>query len=278
MKVQLNSLWRRTDSEVDLFRKMSDVLKLTYNLTFVQETHQRRITYYSNTISQNAQRELSDLWIIAFSPSQKRIRTTFLQAKYHRANLLPSGIFHADYFQFELLSTRANLLNGGTFNFPLDTLSSGCCDSVGCYGIFYIDNSASIDMAYCTAKLLSNTSVPPTSYRQVAVNLSFPNLPIAVNNCSCNVCSELNYTYDIDFFTQNLLELNIGAEVQFHPTLLTFIKGLILTLPSTTAVNQLINTIDNIFESRDIIVDTTGNAEDGSPNILIINVDEKASH
>ncbi len=279
MKAQLNAVWKTVDTEVDIFRKMSNILKVNYHVAFIEETHQHSITYYSPTVRRNAIRELSDLWIIAFSPSKKRIKTTFLQAKYHNSNILLARIFRADFFQFELLSTRPSLLKGSIFNFPPDALSFGCCNSVGCYGVFYIDSTATIDMAYCSANLLTNRSVAPKRYRQAPVNLVFPSVPISVSNCNCNVCTELNYTYDIDFFTQNLLELNIGAELQVHPQMLSFVKNIMIRMSNTIAINQLINTIDSFVESGlwDMINESTKNINPGNPNIFIINVDEKAS-
>lgn len=280
MKLQLNKAWIAGDTEVDLFRKMSKILSATYNVTFVEETHQHRISYHSNTINQTALRELSDLWIIAFSQSQKRIRTTFLQAKYHRNNILPTGVFHADYFQYELLSTRPKLLSGSSFNFPADILTFSCCDSIGTYGVFYIDSTKSIDMAYCCASNLNVGSVP-TTYGQFSVDLAFPTIPSAVNNCNCDVCSELNYTYDIDVFTDNLLQLNIGAEIQFYPEILDYVKN-ILRKNNIISMPDLFNLIDETldFNSGDnkINNENLDKFEDGNPNILIINVDERVRH
>ena len=276
MKAELNIAWEKGDTEIDLFRKMSIILSEIYNVAFIAETHQHRVSYYSNTISQIAQRELSDLWIIAFSPSQNRIRTTFLQAKYHRKNLLTSGIFHADFFQFELLSTKATLLTGSSFNFPEDCLSFSCCGSVGSYGVFYVDNTTSIDMAYSSAEILT-AATSPTNYGQISVDLSFPTSPISINNCNCIICSELNYTYDIDFFTKNLLQLNIGAELQINPKMLAYIRALLSKLDASTTTTQLITTINNISP----IDDANNNLEmksEGNPNVLIINVDEQISN
>lgn len=275
MKKQLNTIWKKGDTEIDLFRKISTILGTIYNVAFIAETHQHRVSYYSNTISQIALRELSDLWIIAFSPAQNRIRTTFLQAKYHRKNLLPSGIFHADFFQYELLSTKATLLSGSSYNFPTDCLSFSCCGSVGSYGVFYIDSTTSIDMAYSSADILT-AATSPTNYGQISVDLSFPSVPISINNCSCNICSELNYTYDIDYFTRNLLQLNIGAELQIHPEMLAYVRKLLSRVTNSEAISQLLTTIDNITPSNDVESDLEMK-NDGNPNILIINVDEKAS-
>lgn len=277
MKTQLNHAWSKGDSEIKLFRKMSEILSTNYNVAFIEETHLHTISYHSATINQTAARELSDLWIITFSPSKKRIRTTFLQAKYHRQNILPSGTFKGDYFQFELLSTRPPLLTGSSFNFPADILSFSCCDSVGTYGVFYIDDTASIDMAYCCASKLTPAAVP-TTYGQFSVPLIFPTDPISINSCNCNTCGELNYTYDIDFFTNNLLQLKIGAEIQFYPEIVSFVRTALSTSTvNNTATSELISLIDNGFRGPTDTSETVNRSSEGNPHILIINVDEKES-
>ncbi len=184
-------------------------------------------------------------------------------------------MFHADYFQFELLSTRPQLLSGSSFNFPHDILSFSCCDSIGTYGVFYVDNTKSIDLAYCCASLLA-ASLTPNNYGQISVDLTFPQNSISVSNCHCNACSELNYTYDIDFFTNNLLQLNIGSELEYYPQILSYVKSALRRLKANPVVSDLITFVDGL--NIDTNIDETVNESwEGSPNILIINVDEKAS-
>lgn len=277
MKLQLNNEWRLGDSEIDLFKKMSQILSRSYNTLFIEETHQHYIHYHSPTVDQTACREISDLWIIAYSPSEKRIRMTFLQAKYHRKDIRPTRVFHGDYFQYELLANRPQLIDGGRFRFPLNILRFGCCDSLGSYGIFYVDNNKRIDMAYCCAKMLT-ISDKPSSYGQFIVSLSFP--PQTVNedtgNCNCNICSELNYTFDIDVFTHYLLHLKIGSELFFKNTdILLFIKNLLQRTVNIQVITPLINLINDSFDSNPNLGDNLFKFDEGNPNILITDVDKK---
>lgn len=275
MKIELNTRWTRGDSEIHLFRKMSNILEVNYDTLFIQETHQRRISYHSQTVNQEVFRELSDLWIIAYSPMQKRIRTTFLQAKYHRKNILPEEFFKGDYFRYELLSQRPQLLHGGTLNFPLDVLYSSCCDSVGSYGIFYIGNDDHINMAYCCASNLSTVD-QPTTYGQFSVNLSFPKESQEVKFCNCFHCAELNYTFEIDSFTYHLLQLNIGEELGYNYPGLIFLRNF-FTRNITTGNVSLLTTINDILRRNHNNEggDDSFKSEGGNPNILLINVDRR---
>lgn len=277
MKSQLNHLWSLGDTEIDLFRKMSLILSRAYDTLFIEESHQHRISYHSETINSTAYRELSDLWIIAYSPIEGRIRTTFLQAKYHRKNILPLRTFHGDYFQYELLSTRPLLSSGSSFNFPSNILDFDCCDSVGSYGVFYVDESKKIDMAYCSASLLTADNTP-THYCQFFVNLSFP--PEKIDEqlilCNCNSCSELNYTFDIDSFTENLLKLNIGAEVfREYAEIISFLKIFLQKNLNNQNVNQLLNLINDGFNGGGNDGNDLFKSDGGNPNMLLINVDGK---
>ena len=153
---------------------MSSILSARYNVTFVGVTHQQYVSFHCKNINQIATREISDLWIISFSPSLQKARMTFLQAKYHRANLSQQHrTFRGDYFQYELLSQRPTLTTivGQKFNFPPDILSFSCCGSIGSYGVFFIDNNDQIDLAYCSAEYLTTNSILPTAYGQYLIDL-----------------------------------------------------------------------------------------------------------
>jgi hypothetical protein len=275
MKSQLNAIWHRSDWEVDLFRKMSTILSRYYKVTFIEEVHQKKINYLSNTIKITAVREIADLWIIAYSPLQGKAKMTFLQAKYHRGQLNRPGVFAADFFQYELLSTRPLLTGGGTYNFPLDILNFSCCDSVASYGIFYYDGNNQIDLAYSSASLLTNNSAAPATYGQHPVDLEFPSSAAAFQNCTCNTCQELNYTYDIDTFTNSLLKLEIGADIQLYPHILKFAGSVAAQAAQTPAIRDLISFIANApYIGSGTGDNAAGTSNDGLPShLLIINVD-----
>lgn len=275
MKIELNSISTTTNSEIELFEKMRSILSTRYNVTYIEKTHRQSVSYYSNTIKQLATREISDLWIISFSPSKQRVRMTFLQAKYHRAILDQNNTtFYADYFQYELLSQRPILtaIVGRRLNFPLDILSFSCCSSIGSYGVFFIDNNRQIDLAYCSAGYLKTNSSLPTSYGQKPIYLNIPyNAIHQLTPCGCG-CSELVSCFDIDTFTKSILNLEIGVELSFYPNILRYVQAVIQQLNNTATTNQFIEFVNNFptNNSNDNI------NVDGSPsNILLINTDEK---
>lgn len=280
MKIELNKISTTKDSEIDLFKNMSSILSARYNVTFVGVTHQQYVSFHSNNINQIATREISDLWIISFSPSSQKARMTFLQAKYHRANLNQQHrTFSGDYFQYELLSQRPTLTTivGQKFNFPLDILSFSCCGSIGSYGVFFIDNNDQINLAYCSAEYLTTNSILPTAYGQYLIDLDIPCYPqYLTSSCACNSCTELVSCFDIDTFINSILALEIGAELTFYPNILSFVRNIIQQNNNSLTTNQFINFSNNFT--------TVGNTNDndtkfdGLPtNILIINSDEKIS-
>jgi len=217
MKVELNRKFTAGDTEVDLFRKMADVLSLTYNVTFVEETHQQYVTYMSPQMLVPSTREISDLWIITYSPQQQRSRMTFLQAKYLRGNMGPAQpSFHAEYFQYELMSQRPTLIGSTSkrFAFPNDILSFSCLHSLGSYGVFYVDSSGDIDLSYCCAHYLSTSNLPPRNYASYSITLDMPaSSANSIGYCTHGSWIELICCFDIDKFTNSLLLLEIGAEL-----------------------------------------------------------------
>lgn len=275
MKIELNQIATTGNSEIDLFRKMSSILSSKYNVTFIEETHQQYVEYKSAQIGQIARREISDLWIISFSPTKQKARMTFLQAKYHRANLnqhLPT--FYGDFFQFELLSQRPILTNvvGQKYNFPLDILSFSCCSSVGSYGVFFIDSNKQIDLAYCSAEYLSTTSSLPTFYKQKTIDLNIPYFATKQLTQRACGCSELVSCFDIDTFTNSILSFEIGVEISFYPNILGYVQSVIKNNNNSVATNQFINFTNN-FQITSFNDNTSF---DGTPiSILIINTDER---
>jgi hypothetical protein len=286
MKAELNQKSKTHYTEIDLFRNMSSILSSKYQVSFIEETHLQKVVYNSQQINQAATREISDLWIIAFSPSQTRARMTFLQAKYHRAILDSMNTkFSGDYFQYELLSTRPTLSSivGIKCNFPLDILSFSCCDSVGSYGVFFIDNNNQIDLAYCTANHLTTNSPLPAFYTSTTapVKLDIPYSPVnQYTLCSFQTHSELISCFDIDSFTQSLINLEIGAELIPYPIILAFVKTVLKQKGTDPTVTQLLNFIDRLLPPPNIVAagaDANDNF-DGLPcTLLLINTDEKGN-
>lgn len=277
MKTELNSIYAITDSEVSLFRKMSRILSKKYNVLFVEETHQQYVEFQSIAVGTKVKRELSDIWIVLFSPKRKETRMTFLQAKYHRRLLdISDTTFYGDYFQYELLSQRLILTNviGKRHLFPLDILSFSCCSSVASYGIFYIDNAHQIDMAYSSAKYLTTKSAKPLTHKIKTIDLSIPITEInktITNPCSCQ---ETISCLELDYFTSSLLDLKIGVDILKYPNILRFVLGFVKSLETNQTTQQFVNFVESSinFSEQEFEIN-----EDSPTNFLLINVDEKVN-
>lgn len=279
MKRRLNKIATISDTEIGLFNKMSSILSQNYHVSFIGKTHGQHVSFNSNAINQVATREISDLWIITFSPTKQRARMTFLQAKYHRGTLNSQPrIFSGDYFQYELLSLRPNLSRvvGRRFNFPLNILSFSCCSSIGSYGVFFIDNSNKIDLVYCSAKFLIPLGAPPTVYGQVPIDLSLPTANRSIKLCRCRICSEKVVCLSINKFTKSLLSLEIGAELKHFPQIISFVRSSLIQYKNDNTINQFLKFSDKMISDT---INNDDTKSDGVPiNIFIVNTDKKASH
>lgn len=282
MKIELNTVATTSDSEITLFRHMSLILSKRYNVSFIGETHKQSVSYLSTQINQIATREISDLWIVAFSPLSGKARMTFLQAKKHKGNLNQNHrIFSGEYFQYELLSQRPVLTKviGQRFIFPQDILSFSSCSSIGAYGVFFVDDNKEIDLAYSSAAYLKTNSVLPTTYGQYKIDLEIPfftNKQIVISPF-CNDCTELISCFDIDTFTQSILALEIGGELTYYPKIFVSVIGILqqqnIRSGIDIAATQL---IDFAYSFLGQNIDNDGRLDGKSPtNILIINTDEK---
>lgn len=274
MKIELNFKYRRGFSEVDLFQEMANILKTKYKLSFVRETHRHLVEFDSITISKKVQREISDLWIITYSPIRKSAKMTFLQAKFHRKALKSPFEFSGEFFQYELLSKRPNIVNiGRRYDLPNDVLSFAKNDSIGTYGVFYFDTARKIDMAYSTAALLNPKRIA-TENRNTNVKLVFSNIDYSF--CILNILDETQFelasTLNIDCFVNGLLNFMIGAEIQSNMNMLSTVKSIIEKLPQDDGTMGFIEFIDSLginYNSKKS--DTT---EGICGNILFINVDK----
>jgi hypothetical protein len=279
MKSQLNKIGAISDTEIVLFNKMSSILSLNHNVTFIGKTHGQHVSFHSNTVNQVATREIYDLWIITFSPIKKRARMTFLQAKFHHGPLnFQQRVFSGDYFQYELLSSRPHLSRviGNRFNFPLNILSFSCCSSIGSYGVFFIDKSNKIDLVYCSAKFLMPQSAPPITYGQSPIHLSLPTVKPGIKYCTYGVCAEKVLCLSINKFTKSLLSLEIGAELIHFPQIISFVQSILIQYQNDNTIKEFLKFSDTI--ERDTL-NKDGIKSDGIPiNIFVINTDKKASH
>jgi hypothetical protein len=271
MKTELNNRYKKGWGEIKLFEEMSDILKNTYNVSYVGKTHAHYVSFASKVIKQRIRREISDLWIIMYSKKRKIAKMIFLQAKFHKTKTYLPFKFTGEYFQYELLSWRPEIKNiGKRFKFPSNILSFTENDSIGTFGTFYFDNNNKIDFAFAVASLLKPNKIG-TQKTQTPIFLDFPN----INNNSCLIKIGRNYeieivaTLNIDCFAQSLLKLRIGAEFQTNYQLRSTVGGILRNSPAKddVVVTDFLNSFDaNSNDSQQNALIT---------NFMIINVDPK---
>ncbi|MCG6150345.1 hypothetical protein LFX15_18760 [Leptospira levettii] len=260
--------------EIDLFREFSNILSKKYITTFIEETHQQYVSFNSLNNCQ-IKREISDLWIIAYSKKTKKARMTFLQAKFEKKNRNTSIPFRfkGDYFQYELLANRPIINSKNKFNFPADILSSALSDSVGSFGIFYYDARSRINFAYSIAKYLNFNGA--THCKTKTKTLYFINSRNHETIVQINRHKELDLllTLEADSFECFLVNLMIGTPIDSNKKLLIFLRHYFQNINGTNLtdfqnfLNQIID-IDNIQDDQDYDLNNNSN-----PNILLINID-----
>lgn len=157
MKLELNKYIKHKPDcgEIELFREVHNYLSRKHICIFIDETHQQYVRFTSPTTNCVKKKELSDLWVIAYSPQLKRARMTFLQAKFEKKTVSIPFNFKGDYFQYDLLSKRPKITDLSKFNFPEEILSGAMSDSVGSFGVFYFDSKGKIDFAFSIAADIS---------------------------------------------------------------------------------------------------------------------------
>lgn len=210
-------------SEVNLFRQMMFAFKFFYGATvIVNETHQNYVGFNTTNPTthspiHNTTKEISDLHIITYSPKRKIARETYLQAKVARGKdgLQPNGTFtfHGDWFQYDLLSRRPQLLYPSKKKAYWrlwcnpDFLHSAILPSIGSYGVFYQDQNKQIDFAYQPANVL-NLQTPYTTIGQFCINTNLQKYN------SPNIIPDLQYSYDVDEFEYAVTHNLLGSPLQ----------------------------------------------------------------
>ena len=278
MKACLNQdIVGTTINEVNLFSAMYKVFKRNYKCTLIEKTHQQQVFFKSEiiTIPDRIRREISDLWIISYSPKRNEARMTFLQAKFEktkRPELFSCFKFKGEFFQHELLSKRPTIENTTTNKFPKDVLSFTNFNSIGTFGVFYYDDKNDIDFAYCIASdIVCKTKA--SKNKQTTRALAFPYLPqnyykLLVRNTNEN---ELCESLSIDIFEYGILNLLVGAPIQNEKQILTFLKEYFQNKRADPVIADFLKFLDR-FELP--IEDSVRNLNGNTSRILLINVDE----
>lgn len=290
MKTELNDFFYKNKNagEVELFREMEKILSKKYHSIFIEETHQNYVEFQPSIIGSNIQRkEISDLCIIAYSPTKREARMTFLQAKYNKNDKIikPPFRFKGDYLQYDLLSNRPEIEGTGELiNIPKNILSGALLESIGTFGIFYFDTNKQIDFAYSRAadlkfrgmilaeKINKNNSFSRTIY--------FPKVPYGhLLFRYTHPYLELRCTLNADYFEFSLINLHIGTPIENDKKVLNYIGRLLLAkLKNEDKIKENFKSFLKVME-----IDTNGidpQTENNilafpSNNILLINVDAK---
>lgn len=210
-------------SEVELFRRMMSAFKFFYGATvIVNETHQNYVGFNTTNPKtkspiHNKTKEISDLHIITYSPKRKIARETYLQAKVARGRdgLQPNGTFtfHGDWFQYDLLSRRPQLLQPSKKKAYWrllcnpDFLHHAILPSIGSYGVFYQDQNNQIDFAYQPANVL-NLLTPCSTNGRFCINTNLQKYDIP------NVIPDLQYSYNVDEFEYAVTHNLLGSPLQ----------------------------------------------------------------
>lgn len=204
-------------SELNLFRQMMRSFSSRYKAVVVEETHQHYVHFIAGHTPQGkpipARKEISDILIIAYSPSRKIARETFLQAKVARRpnGLQLSGdfVFIGENYQYYLLSERPlfDVPRLGLKDVPV--LRDALLPSIGSYGVFYEIGNNRVDFAYQPAHKLNYHIAD--AYGHVALEidqrLSKYNVP--------SLIPDLQYTLSIDEFEYAVVHMLVGSPVIF---------------------------------------------------------------
>lgn len=207
-------------SEVNLFREMMGVFRRYYHATVIlDETHQKLVDFdthnpYTTAVINKKTKEISDLYIIAYSPSRCIARETFLQAKVARGSsgLQGNGMFkfEGDWFQYDLLSRRPLIYpprKGAAFkgSYYHGLLRNAVLPSIGSYGVFYKDSNNLVDFAYQPANLLRLIRMQSNYNAEFHMDSNIPSLghPHGI--------PDLYYTTNVDVFEDAVIRNLVGS-------------------------------------------------------------------
>lgn len=216
MKVEFNTAIATIEkSEINLFKEMGVILNNSKSTDFYQacETHQKYVEFNSNITSSKTRCEISDLLLIAYSRSRKKIRITFLQAKFNRKKWDKGKKrfrFNSSVRQYNLLSERFKIHHSNAHNLPKDILAS-CSPSIGSFGIFYYPKYpevSEINFTYCVANQLEKYS--NISKENIQKNRA-KGFYINMDKEGEKDGDELLVTFDMDTFHSAFTNLEIGA-------------------------------------------------------------------
>jgi len=274
MKLELNKfiLNKSTYNEIDLFREMNRYLSRKYKSIFINETHQHYVEFMSpSTKCKIKRKEISDLWIITYSPKRRKAKMTFLQAKLLKNKQPVSSPFRflGDYYQYDLLANRPKIKDLSSFNFPSTILKEALSDAIGSYGIFYNDTKNRLEFSFSVASDLLKNKKKANCETKMRT-FYFEEKQYLTISADINNDIELRNTINADCFEFCLLNLFVGSPIEENnKTLLIFLKNFFKDLSNAKDFLSFLDLFD--------IMDNDNNKVkyEGNPNIFLLNIDGK---
>lgn len=263
MKINLQTaLQINNPNEMRLFHAMLNYFDNNYpSVTWLRKTHQYYVRFdcidtRTNTRYQNKRCEISDLFIITFSPGMQKVKATFLQAKFSKKDFRLPFSFYGDAFQYFLLSQRPNITDNHNPSFPQDILSNAQRDSIGSFGVFY--HKSNMEFSFSVASEIQIIS--PRMVKGAKLQYKYKRAYRKRNPLD----TDTRTVFGANAFEKALLGFEIGSP--FNPHLIANI----LSIYYRTDPN-----VRNLFDSFGIGFQNQNDAQQVEhTHILIINVDE----
>ena len=230
-----------------LFRAFVDYFSHQHYATVVDTsvTHKHLVSYQPiapyTAWPNPVRKEISDVFVVAFSIKRNLARMTHLQAKLERQNGLNTStnnfVFELDDGQYLMLHNRLQV-HDKSGDFPDDILSCPLySDSIASYGVFYHDGTE-YNMAYELAPLISYFGNTPYADKDAKdnhifattqnlwgyTNIKSPTIPFYYAYPWLDHC-ELLSSVNINTFERELLSLRVGTKVDFDIRMLQKIEA-----------------------------------------------------
>ena len=252
---------RKLPDEESFFNAFIDYFNgQLYSKVYARKTHGYRIKFVPSLFYQQlwnfstVKKEISDVFVIAFSLQKHMIRMTHLQAKYLREAHISTKpfTFELDTGQFYMLSNRLEILDNKGLYPPTILSHPLLSDSIASYGVFYSDANGDMDMAFELASLIKPIDLEPypaatcskehvfatttdllgyLNHKGVQpcwscpVTQQCPTCP-QPHACCNSYCYELLSTLSIDKFEQELYDMHVGTRVDLYLPIIRWLSGI----------------------------------------------------